>query len=33
VTDTEQIGRAMLYVARKGAPRRLLYSDDINTLV
>jgi uncharacterized protein YbjT (DUF2867 family) len=33
VTDTKQIGRAMLYVARHGAPRRLLYSGDINTLV
>jgi uncharacterized protein YbjT (DUF2867 family) len=32
VTDTEQLGRAMLHVARNGAPHRLLYSDDINAL-
>jgi uncharacterized protein YbjT (DUF2867 family) len=32
VTTTEQIGRAMLTVARQGAPKRVLESDDINRL-
>jgi uncharacterized protein YbjT (DUF2867 family) len=32
VTTTEQIGRAMLRVAREGAPKRILESDDINKL-
>jgi uncharacterized protein YbjT (DUF2867 family) len=30
VTTTEKIGRAMLNVARHGAPKRILESDDIN---
>ena len=30
VTTTERIGRAMLNVARHGAPKRILESDDIN---
>lgn len=33
VTTTEQIGRAMLAVARKGAPVRILESADINGVV
>jgi len=32
VTTTQQIGRAMLKVARQGAPKRVLESDDINRL-
>jgi uncharacterized protein YbjT (DUF2867 family) len=32
VTTTEQIGRAMLAVARHGAPKRILGSEDINKL-
>ncbi|HWH51567.1 MAG TPA: hypothetical protein VN651_08475 [Gemmatimonadaceae bacterium] len=32
VTTTEQIGRAMLAVARHGAPKRILESEDINEL-
>jgi uncharacterized protein YbjT (DUF2867 family) len=32
VTTTEQIGRAMLQVARNGAPKRVLESSDINTI-
>lgn len=32
VTTTEQIGRAMLALARHGAPKRVLESADINTL-
>lgn len=33
VTTTEQVGRAMLHVARHGAPRRVLENQDINALV
>jgi uncharacterized protein YbjT (DUF2867 family) len=32
VTTTKQIGRAMLAVARHGAPKRILESEDINKL-
>jgi len=32
VTTTEQIGRAMLRVARDGFPRRILHTADINAL-
>jgi uncharacterized protein YbjT (DUF2867 family) len=32
VTTTEQIGRAMLAVAKRGAPKRILESEDINAL-
>lgn len=32
VTTTEQIGRAMLAVAKRGAPKRILESEDINRL-
>jgi hypothetical protein len=32
VTTTEQIGRAMLEVARHGASKRILESEDINRL-
>ncbi|HEV3073691.1 MAG TPA: epimerase, partial [Thermoanaerobaculia bacterium] len=32
VTTTEQIGRAMLRVARQGAPKRVLETSDINAL-
>ena len=32
VTDTKQIGRAMLRIARDGYPGRLLYSKDLNSL-
>ena len=32
VTTTEQVGRAMLKVARDGAPKRILESADINAL-
>lgn len=32
VTTTEQVGRAMLHVARHGAPKRLLENGDINAL-
>jgi uncharacterized protein YbjT (DUF2867 family) len=32
VTTTEQIGRAMLVVARRGAPKRVLESRDISAL-
>jgi uncharacterized protein YbjT (DUF2867 family) len=30
VTTTEQVGRAMICVAQRGAPKRLLENDDIN---
>jgi hypothetical protein len=30
VTSTEQIGRAMIHVARAGYPRPVLEMDDIN---
>src|SRR5580704_7608048 len=30
VTTTEQLGRAMLCVAKRGAPKRVLESEDIN---
>lgn len=30
VTTTEQVGRAMICVAKKGSPKRLLENDDIN---
>lgn len=33
VTTTEQMGRAMLAVARRGAPKRVLETPDINALV
>jgi uncharacterized protein YbjT (DUF2867 family) len=32
VTTTEQVGRAMIEVARRGAPKRVLENDDINSL-
>ena len=32
VTTTEQVGRAMLHVARAGAPKRVLETKDINAL-
>lgn len=32
VTTTEQVGRAMLEVAKRGAPQRVLENDDINGL-
>ena len=32
LTTTEQVGRAMLRVARDGYPRRVLESEDINRL-
>jgi hypothetical protein len=32
VTTTEQIGRAMLRVAREGFPRNILHTIDINSL-
>lgn len=32
VTTTEQVGRAMLKVAREGAPKRMLETSDINAL-
>lgn len=32
VTTTEQLGRAMLHVARQGAPKRVLETADINAL-
>jgi len=32
VTTTEQVGRAMLVVAKKGYPKRILESSDISTL-
>jgi uncharacterized protein YbjT (DUF2867 family) len=32
VTTTEQVGRAMLKVARQGAPNRIVENQDINTL-
>ena len=32
LTDTEQVGRAMISVARHGAPRTILESKDINAL-
>jgi hypothetical protein len=32
ITNTEQIGRAMLRVAREGAPMRILESKDIVTI-
>ena len=33
IVTTEQFGRAMLIVARQGAPKRVLESADINALV
>jgi hypothetical protein len=33
IVTTEQFGRAMLIVARQGAPKRVLESSDINSLV
>jgi hypothetical protein len=33
ILTTEQFGRAMLVVARRGAPRRVLESKDIAALV
>jgi uncharacterized protein YbjT (DUF2867 family) len=33
ILTTEQFGRAMLFVVRHGAPRRVLESGDINALV
>jgi uncharacterized protein YbjT (DUF2867 family) len=30
VTDTERVGRAMLHVAKKGFPKRVLHTPDIN---
>jgi hypothetical protein len=33
VTSTEQIGRAMLSVAKRGYPSRILESEDINRAV
>jgi hypothetical protein len=33
VTTTEIVGRAMLHVARHGAPRKVLENHDINALV
>jgi hypothetical protein len=32
VTTTEQIGRAMIAVAKHGAPKQILENDDINRL-
>jgi hypothetical protein len=32
VTTTEQVGKAMLRVARKGANKRVLESEDINAI-
>jgi hypothetical protein len=32
VTTTERIGRAMLIAAKRGAPKRVLESADINAL-
>jgi hypothetical protein len=32
VTTTEKVGRAMLEVARRGAPKQLLENRDINEL-
>ena len=32
VTTTAQIGRAMIHVAREGAPKRVLESQDINEI-
>jgi hypothetical protein len=32
VTTTEQLGRAMIQVARHGAPKRVLENRDINAL-
>lgn len=32
VTSTEQLGRAMLHVAKKGAPRPILETSDINSV-
>jgi hypothetical protein len=32
VTSTEQIGRAMIRVAREGYPRKVLEMEDINSL-
>ncbi len=33
VTSTEQIGRAMLSVAKRGYPTRILETEDINRVV
>jgi uncharacterized protein YbjT (DUF2867 family) len=33
ITDTERVGKAMLKVARDGAPKKLLENKDINALV
>jgi len=32
VTTTEQVGRAMIRIAKQGAPKRLLENKDINAL-
>ena len=32
VTSTEQMGRAMIRVAREGYPRKVLAMEDINSL-
>jgi hypothetical protein len=32
ITTTEQVGRAMLHVARAGAPKKILESAEINAL-
>jgi len=32
VTTTERLGLAMIEVARRGAPKRILESEDINSL-
>jgi len=32
VTSTEQMGRAMIHVARQGYPRKVLEMEDINSL-
>jgi hypothetical protein len=32
VTTTAQVGRAMIHIAREGAPKRVLENRDINAL-
>ena len=32
VTDTERLGRAMLLIAKQGAPKHILYTPDVNAL-
>jgi hypothetical protein len=32
ITTTEQVGRAMIRIAKQGAPKRLLENSDINAL-